>query len=56
MSKGVECRPETRGDKPGWIYNHNAILSTPDEIRIIGGEILSLTYETSRAPQRGMSP
>jgi ankyrin repeat protein len=35
-------RVETSGNKPGWVYKHRAILSTPHEIRIFAGEILSL--------------
>ena len=35
-------RVETSGKEPGWIYKHRAILSTPHEIRIFGGEIVSL--------------
>jgi ankyrin repeat protein len=35
-------RVQTTGTKPGWIYKHRAILSAPYEIRILGGEILSL--------------
>ena len=34
-------RVETSGNEPGWIYKHRAISSTPHEIRIFGGEILS---------------
>lgn len=32
---------ETSGNKPGWIYKHRAILLTPNEIKVFGGEILS---------------
>jgi ankyrin repeat protein len=33
---------ETRGNKPGWIYKHRAILLSPREIQVFGGEIVSL--------------
>jgi len=32
---------ETSRKKPGWIYKHRAILLTPNEIQVFGGEILS---------------
>jgi ankyrin repeat protein len=32
---------ETSGNKPGWIYKHRAILLSPIEIQVFGGEILS---------------
>jgi ankyrin repeat protein len=32
---------ETHGNKPGWIYKHRAILLTPNEIQVFGGEIVS---------------
>jgi ankyrin repeat protein len=35
-------RMETTGNEPGWIYKHRATLSTPKEVRIFGGEIVSL--------------
>jgi ankyrin repeat protein len=38
-------RLETSGTKPGWIYHHRAILSTPHEIQVLGGEILSLSED-----------
>jgi len=33
---------ETNGNKPGWIYKHRAILLTPSEIQVFGGEAVSL--------------
>ena len=38
-------RLETAGTKPGWIYHHRAVLLSPHEIRIFGGEILSLSED-----------
>ena len=35
-------RIETTGNKPGWIYKHRAMLLSPQEIRIVQGEIVSL--------------
>lgn len=34
---------ETSGTKPGWIYKHRAVLCSAQEIRITGGNILSMT-------------
>jgi hypothetical protein len=34
---------QTTGNAPGWINRHRAILSTPYEIRVFGGNILSST-------------
>jgi ankyrin repeat protein len=31
---------QTTGKTPGWIYKHRAVISTPDEIRVFGGEVL----------------
>ena len=36
---------ETSGHKPGWIYKHRAILLTPNEIKVFGGEILSWAHD-----------
>jgi ankyrin repeat protein len=33
---------ETMGNKPGWIYKHRAILLSPSEIQVFGGETVSL--------------
>ncbi|HLJ89415.1 MAG TPA: ankyrin repeat domain-containing protein [Candidatus Angelobacter sp.] len=41
-------RMETSGDKPGWIYNHRAMLSRPHEIRVFGGEILSSANDNDK--------
>jgi ankyrin repeat protein len=38
-------RLETTGTKPGWIYHHRAVLSSPDEIHIFDGKILSCTED-----------
>ena len=32
---------QVRGDAPGWIYKHQALLSAPQEIRVVGGEIVT---------------
>ena len=32
---------QTTGNTPGWIYKHRTVLSTPYEIRVYGGKIVS---------------
>jgi ankyrin repeat protein len=34
---------ETRGDEPGWIYEHRALVASSGEITITGGKILTWT-------------
>jgi hypothetical protein len=35
-------RMATRGDAPGWLHRHRALLVAPTEIRVSGGQVLTL--------------